>query len=75
MTKPVRIALIGDCDPAIRAHAAIPMALHLASDEMGHPIHPAWLDTPSVTKSTAIRTLEPFHGIWCVPGSPYRSME
>ena len=75
MTNPIRIALIGDCDPALRAHAAIPMALHLASDEMGHPIHPAWLDTASLTKSAAPRILDPFHGIWCVPGSPYRSME
>jgi CTP synthase (UTP-ammonia lyase) len=38
-------------------------------------IHPAWLSTAALTKSAAVKLLEPFHGIWCVPGSPYRSME
>lgn len=75
MNTPIRIALVGDCDPAIRAHAAIPMALHLASDEMSYPIHPAWLATDSLGKSTTTKRLEPFHGIWCVPGSPYQSMD
>ena len=75
MNTPIRIALVGDCDPAIRAHAAIPMALHLAADEMGWVIPPAWLATSSLTKSAAARLLEPFHGIWCVPGSPYESMD
>jgi CTP synthase (UTP-ammonia lyase) len=74
MNTPIRIALVGDCDPAIRAHAAIPMALHLVSDEMGYTIQPAWLATDSLTKNVATK-LEPFHGIWCVPGSPYRNME
>ncbi len=75
MTAPIRIALVGDCDPAIRAHAAIPMALHLVSDETGQPIHPAWLNTASLTRSATAQILGPFNGIWCVPGSPYRSME
>ena len=75
MTAPIRIALVGDCDPAIRAHAAIPMALHLVADEMGYAVQPAWMETASLTKSATARLLEPFNGIWCVPGSPYRSME
>ena len=75
MTVPIRIALVGDCDPAIRAHAAIPMALHLVADEMGCAVHPAWVDTTSLTKSATAGLLEPFNGIWCVPGSPYRSFD
>ena len=75
MTTPIRIALVGDCDPAIRAHAAIPMALHLVADEMGCVVQPAWVETTSLTKSATSRLLEPFNGIWCVPGSPYRSLE
>src|SRR5262245_59700228 len=74
MNSPVRIALVGDCDPALRAHAAVPMALHLVSDEMGYAIQPAWVATDSLTRNDASR-LESFHGIWCVPGSPYRSMD
>jgi CTP synthase (UTP-ammonia lyase) len=75
MNSPIRIALVGDCDPAIRAHAAIPMALHLAADEMNCVIHPAWLATGSLNRNTTGRLLDPFQGIWCVPGSPYQSMD
>ena len=71
----IRIALVGDCDPSIRAHAAIPMALHLVGDEAGWTIQPAWLSTHTLTKAAAPKLLDPFQGIWCVPGSPYRSME
>jgi len=74
MNRPVRIALVGDCNPALRAHAAIPMALHLAADEMGCGIQPAWLATDSLMRTAAAK-LEAFDGIWCVPGSPYRSMD
>ena len=75
MKNVIRIALVGDCDAAIRAHAAIPMAMHLIGDETSWVMKPAWLNTASLTKSAAGKLLEPFDGIWCVPGSPYRSME
>jgi CTP synthase (UTP-ammonia lyase) len=75
MNTPIRIALVGDCDPAIRAHAAIPMALHLAADELNCAVHPAWVSTSSLTKAAVTKLLDPFHGIWCVPGSPYQSIE
>ena len=71
---PIRIALVADCDPALRAHAAIPMALHLAADEMGCNIQPAWVATDSMTR-TATAKLEGFDAVWCTPGSPYRSMD
>ncbi len=73
-TAPIRIALVGDYDPAVRAHAAIPMALHLAADEAGCVVQPAWLGTDSMAQDVAAQ-LEPFQGVWCVPASPYRSME
>lgn len=73
-SAPVRIALVGDYDPAVRAHAAIPMALHLAADEAGCAVQPAWVGTDSLTQDPASR-LAAFHAFWCVPASPYRSME
>jgi CTP synthase (UTP-ammonia lyase) len=75
MTTPIRIALVGDCDPAIRAHAAIPMALHLVADEMSYVIEPAWMATDAFTKGATAKLLDCFQGVWCVPGSPYRSMD
>ena len=75
MKNIIRIALVADCDASIRAHAAIPMALHLIGDETGWVMQPAWVGTSSLTKTNAEKLLEPFDGIWCVPGSPYRSMD
>src|ERR1019366_1713057 len=39
----VRICLVGDYDPKITAHQAIPKALALAAK--GNPVEPAWLGT------------------------------
>ena len=71
---PIRVALVGDYDPAVRAHAAIPMALHLAADEAGGAVQPAWFGTDALAPD-ALARLVPFQAIWCVPASPYRDME
>ena len=65
----MRIGLIGDFNAAVPAHAAIPKALALAA--AGRPIEVEWLTTVGL----AGRTLEGFDGVWCVPNSPYLSME
>ena len=59
----MRIALIGDFNPAVIAHQAIPKALNMAGAEG------VWCHT------AAIPSLSDFDGIWCVPASPYASME
>jgi CTP synthase (UTP-ammonia lyase) len=62
---PVRIALVGDFSPDVIAHRAINESLRLAGLER---IEPQWIHT------STIRSYEPlasFHGIWCVPNSPY----
>lgn len=66
------IALIGDFDPDVIAHQAIPPALALAAESLGSPIQHRWLPTDRIG---AIADLEPFAGFWCVPASPYRSAE
>src|SRR5881397_2782932 len=73
-TATVRIALVGDYDPAVRAHAAIPMALCLAMDELGCAVQPAWLATGALARDAASK-LAPFQAIWCAPGSPYHNMK
>jgi CTP synthase (UTP-ammonia lyase) len=65
----IRICLIGDYDPSVLAHQAIPKALALAAD--GGTVQPVWLDTESALDAD----LEPYAGFWCVPASPYRSMD
>ncbi len=57
------IGLIGDRDDSITAHRAIPLALAGTAFE--------WVPTDEITST---QRLERYDGLWCVPGSPYRSM-
>ena len=67
----LRIALVGDKDDSITAHRAIPRALDLASSATGLALEAVWLATDRIAGTP----LEDFHGLWCVPGSPYRDTE
>ena len=65
-----RIALVGDYDENRVAHRAIPIALKLAVDDLRVDVSWEWL--PSLALQPTIdRQLEPYAGVWCVPGSPY----
>jgi CTP synthase (UTP-ammonia lyase) len=70
----IRVALIGDYNQAVTAHRAIPLALAAAGADMDADITGEWIDTPAVTAEPA-RQLSPYDALWCVPASPYRSME
>ena len=66
------IAVIGDYDASVPAHQAIPLALRLAGDRVASPTRFEWIPTDEI-EGTA--RLAPFDGVWCVPASPYRSMD
>jgi CTP synthase (UTP-ammonia lyase) len=68
----IRIALIGDYDPQVTAHQAIPVALELAASHSGLDVQGHWLATNSIDADTP---WDEFHGFWCVPASPYRNMD
>lgn len=65
------IALVGDHDPAITAHRAIPLALELAGRKEGLPLEWGWI--PTATLADSLSALDRVAGVWCVPGSPYVS--
>lgn len=69
----IRIGLIGDYSPNVRAHVAIPQALELASGQAGS-IEFEWLATAELTGDVSAR-LAAFHALWCVPASPYADTE
>lgn len=80
MTSPrspraLRVALVGDRDDAKTAHQAIPRALALAAESMALALAPEWIGSDAVPADDAARVLSPFDAVWCVPGSPYRSMD
>lgn len=67
-----RIALVGDFDATVPAHQAIPLALQLAAAELDVEVQAEWLATDSIRSAA---DLAGFAAIWCVPASPYRSMD
>jgi CTP synthase (UTP-ammonia lyase) len=67
-----RIGLVGDYDATVPAHQAIPRALALAEEALTAPIEFRWLPTETIDSDAQ---LAPFDAIWCVPASPYRSMD
>jgi CTP synthase (UTP-ammonia lyase) len=71
MPKITTIGLIGDYNPSVPAHQAIPMALQAAAQALGIEIGFEWVPTEEVTSTARVSR---FDGLWCVPGSPYRSM-
>ncbi len=68
----IELVLVGERDEAITAHRAIPRALDLAGQALGLALQARWLATDEVSDGSP---LEGAHGVWCVPGSPYRSMD
>ncbi|OOG59814.1 CTP synthase [Rhodanobacter sp. C03] len=68
----LQIGLIGDRNEDVVAHRAIPLALGMAADACGVEIEPVWVPTEQVSDGAA---LAEFDGLWCVPASPYRSMD
>ncbi len=71
---PARIALIGDHDPAVVAHRAIPLALDLAAGTVGQPVDWMWVHTSTLLGEVTSH-LGMFDGIWCVPASPYANTD
>lgn len=67
-----RLALIGDFNPEVIAHRAIPLALTLAHQASDRAVTWDWIGTDTITD--APRQLAAYAGVWCVPASPYRSM-
>ncbi|HXX68939.1 MAG TPA: hypothetical protein VEK07_17260 [Polyangiaceae bacterium] len=74
MNPIVKIGLVGDRSDKRRAHSAIPRALESAARLIGLDVTHAWLPTPALAAGAG-DALDDFDGIWCVPGSPYASMQ
>jgi CTP synthase (UTP-ammonia lyase) len=74
MNAIVKIGLVGDRSDDVRAHGAIPKALESAARFVGLGVTHTWLPTAALAAGAGPE-LDDFNGIWCVPGSPYASMQ
>ena len=74
MASNIRIALIGDFNPSVVAHNAIPKALGLSGKHLGKSIEGTWCDTTGLATCDE-KELAGFDGFWSVPATPYKSMD
>jgi CTP synthase (UTP-ammonia lyase) len=70
----VTIGLIGDFNPAVTAHQAIPKAIQLAAESLGCAAETVWVGTKTISDEPAA-LLDDFSALWCVPASPYENTE
>ena len=77
MTRPVRIAMIGDYNPAFVAHTTADASLLHVAEALGVEIESEWVATPSIPADpvAAAQALAPWDGLWISAGSPYASRE
>lgn len=68
----IRIGLVGDFSKDVRAHRAIPEALRLISEN--REFETVWVPTIVLQDANPINLLQ-YDALWCVPGSPYKSMD
>jgi len=72
MRAPLTLAMEGDRDERITAHRAIEAALPQVARTLGVAIETRWLATESISGAEVLKDA---HGVWCVPGSPYKSLD
>ena len=68
----LRIALVGDYNPDIVAHQAIPLAIDDAAAVLELMADYDWLTTSDINSG---EDLVGYDAIWVVPGSPYQHPE
>jgi len=69
--RPLRIALVGDFNPEVTAHRAIPLALEQSARDLDIQVEPVWTGSETLADAATLDA----DGIWCVPASPYRSTQ
>lgn len=67
----MKIGLVGDYNPDVTAHRAIPAAIEIASNDIDIKVSIEWLNSSDIPN---IR-LEEYSGFWCIPASPYQEMD
>lgn len=74
MSLTTKVALIGDYNPSVTAHIAIPKAVEIASQKNNHCVEGIWIETENLAENIP-QLLAEYSGIWCVPGSPYKNAD
>ena len=68
---PRTLAIVGERNPAIRAHQGIEASLAAFRRDGAAELEFRWIGTAAITPATAAELFRDVTGIWCAPGSPY----
>ncbi len=74
MNNLIKIGIIGDFSSEKPSHKATNEALNHCANYLGISIDFKWLPPESLESNTD-KSLMEFDGLWCAPGSPYKSMK
>jgi CTP synthase (UTP-ammonia lyase) len=74
MSPRVRIAVIGDYDPAFPPHRAVIDGIGHAAESSGIDVAGIWTPTDSLAAEAISPILSEADALWIAPGSPYHSM-
>lgn len=74
MSNLIKIGIIGDFEPEHPSHKVTNEALNHCADFLRIKIDIKWLPTESLERDTD-KSLSKFGGLWCAPGSPYKSIK
>jgi CTP synthase (UTP-ammonia lyase) len=75
VAKPINIGIIGDFNAANQSHLKTNSALDHAARRLSRDLNVDWLPTFELEGPAGQALLKRYDGLWCSPGSPYRSME
>lgn len=75
MDKPLKIGVIGDFNPSLISHVPTNESLNHAASALSVNLDYCWIPTQALDDERSHTILNQFHGLWCGPGSPYRSMD
>jgi CTP synthase (UTP-ammonia lyase) len=73
MADSVKIGVIGDYEPDRTSHQATNDALSHCAQSLGIGLEVQWLPTEPMADGVD-DAINRYDGLWCAPGSPYRSM-
>lgn len=71
MAEPLRIAIVGDYNPAFLSHPATGAAVQLAAESLRLSAAADWVPTLEASE----QRLEPYNAVWASAGSPYKDFE
>ena len=70
----IRLGLIGEYKPEVKAHVAIPLALQLAAHDLASPFEAEWLATSALEHDPEPQ-LTAYQALWFVPNTPYERQD